>query len=94
MYKCVYIFLCIDKYTCTYNCVNICVYVHIHIHIYIQVYTCMYKCVYIFLIVCGVFKCTLYVRVNTSVGAHACVRVRDMSTHTRTLYRVVLEQNA
>ena len=41
-----------------------------------------------------VFKCTLYVRVNTSVGAHACVRVRDMSTHTRTLYRVVLEQNA
>ena len=50
---------------------------------------CMYKCVYIFLSVCGVFKCTLYVRVNTSVGAHACVLVRDMSTHTRTLYRVV-----
>ena len=45
----------------------------------------MYKCVCIFLSVCGVFKCTLYVSVNTSVGAHACVRVRDMSTHTRTL---------
>ena len=42
----------------------------------------MYKCVYIFLSVCGVLKCTLYVRVNTSVGAHACVCVRDMSTHT------------
>ena len=47
-----------------------------------------------FLSVCSVFKCTLYVRVNTSEGAHACVRVRDVSTHTRTLYRVVFEQNA
>ena len=54
----------------------------------------MYKCVYIFLSVCGVFKLTLYVRVNTSVGAHACVRVRDMSKHTRTLYRVILEQKS
>ena len=44
--------------------------------------------------VCVVFKCTLYVHVNTSVGVHTCVRVRDMSTHTRTLYRVVHEQNA
>ena len=69
-------------------------YIHIDIHSYLQVYTCMYKCFFIFLSVCGVFKCTLYVRVNTSVGAHACVRVRDMSTHTRTLCRVVLEQNA
>ena len=88
--------ICIHKYTCTYNCVNIYIYiyVHIYIHIYIQVYICMYKCVSIFVSVSGVFKCTLYVRVNTSVGAHACVRVRDMSTHTRTLYRVVLEQNA
>ena len=54
----------------------------------------MYKCVYIFLSVYGVFKCTLYVRVNTSVGAHACVRVSDMSTHTRPLYHVVLEQKS
>ena len=53
---------------------------------YVQV--CLY-----FLSVCGVFKCTLYVCANTSVGAHACVRARDMCTHTRTLYRVVLEQN-
>ena len=75
-------------------CKHIYIYIYVHIHIYIQVYICMYKCVYIFLSVCGVFKCTLYVRVNTSVGAHACVRVRDMSTHTRTLCRVVLEQNA
>jgi len=71
--------------------IHIYMYVYIHIHIYIHVYMCMYKCVYIFLSVCGVFKCTLYVRVNISVCAHACVRVRDMSTHTRTLYRVVLE---
>ena len=47
----------------------------------------MYQCVYIFC-VCGVFKCILYVSVNTSVGAHTCVRVCDMSTHTRMLYRV------
>ena len=52
----------------------------------------MYKCVYIFLSVCGFFKCTVYVRVNTSVGAS--VRVRDMSTHTRTLYCVVFEQKS
>ena len=38
----------------------------------------MYRCVYIFLSVCGVFKCTLYVRVNISVSAHACVRVHAL----------------
>ena len=75
-------------------CKHIYTYIYLHIHIYVQVYICMYTCVDIFLSVCGVFKCTLYVRVNTSVDAHACMRVRDMSTHTRTLYRVVLEQNA
>ena len=55
---------------------------------------CMYKCVYIFLSVCGVFKCTLYERVNKSVGSHACVRVRDMSTHTRTLSVSCLSKNS
>ena len=87
MYRQIYMYiqLCEHIYT------NFYVYVHI---IYIHVYICMYKCVYMFLSVCGVFKCTLYVCVNTSVGAHACVRVHDMSTHTRTLYRVVLEQKA
>ena len=54
----------------------------------------MYKCVYIFLSACGVFKCTLCMRVNTSVGVHACVHMRDMSTNTRTLYCVVLEQKS
>ena len=79
---------------CKHTYIHIYVYIHIHIYIYIHVYICMYKCVYIFLSVCGVFKYTLYVCVNASVGAHACVRVRDMSTHTRTLYRVVFEQKA
>ena len=88
MYTQIYMYIQLCKH------IHIYLYVYIHIHIYIHVYICMYKCVYIFSSVCGVFKCTLYVRVNTSVGAHACVRVRDMSTHTRTLYRVVLEQNA
>jgi hypothetical protein len=100
VYVYIYIYMYQYMYTQIYMYIQLCkhiyiyIYVHIHIHIYIQVYICMYKCVYIFLSVCGVFKCTLYVRVNTSVGAHACVRVRDMSTHTRTLCRVVLEQNA
>ena len=100
MYTYIYIYMYQYMYTQMYMYIQLCkhiyiyIYVHIHIHIYIQVYICMYKCVYIFLSVCGVFKCTLYVRVNTSVGAHACVRVRDMSAHTRTLCRVVLEQNA
>ena len=69
-------------------------YVYIHIHICIHVYICMYKYVHIFLSLCGVFKYALYVCVNASVGAHACVHVRNMSTHTHTLYRVVIEKKA
>ena len=83
MYQYMYTQICMYIQLCKH--IYIYIYVHIHIHMYIQVYICMYKCV---------LKCTLYVRVNTSVGAHACVRVRDKSTNTRTLYRVVLEQKA
>ena len=92
MYQCMYTQIYIYIQLCKH--IHIYIYVYIHINIYIHVYICMYKCVCIFLSVCGVFKCTLYVNVNTSVGANACVRVRDMSPHTRTLYFVVLEQQS
>ena len=100
MYVYVYTYMYQYMYTQIYMYIQLCkhthiyIYVYIHIHIYIHLYTCMYKCVCIFLSVCGVFKCTLYVSVNTSVGAHACVHVHDLSTHTRTLYCVVLEQKS
>ena len=88
---------------CMHIYINICKHIYIYLYrcvykyIYVYMYICEYTNVYVqvcsyFLSVYDVFKCTLYVRVNTSVGAHACMRVRDMSTHTRTLYRVVLEQ--
>jgi len=97
-----YVVICMYQYMYTqiYMYIQLCkhiyiyIYVYIHIHICIHVYICMYKCFCFFLSVCCVFKCKLYVHVNTSVGAQTCVRVCDMCTHTRTLYRVVFEQKA
>jgi len=90
-----------------YIYIQICMYIQLckHIYMYVFMYTCLYIYIYMymyvctsvyiyFLSVCGVFKHTLYVCVNASVGAHACDRVLDMSTHTRTLCRVVFEQKA
>jgi len=70
MYTQIYMYIQLCKHIHTY------IYVYINIHIYIHVYIGMYKCVYIFLSVCGALKYTLYVRVNKSVGAHACVRTK------------------
>ena len=48
----------------------------------------MYKCVYIFLSVCGVFKCTLYVHVNVHLWVRTLACVCVTCPHTLARYTV------